>query len=77
MEKISVTLLAIVSGAIGLAIVSVVLAQRAQTPQVLGAAGGALSEVIAAAVAPITGASTNSFGAAASGALGGFHMSFP
>jgi len=47
--------LAIVGGVIGLATLSVILAPRAQTTQVLAAAGGALSGVIGAAVAPVTG----------------------
>lgn len=47
--------LAIVGGVIGLAIVSVLIAPRAQTGKVLTAAGGALSSVIGAAVSPVTG----------------------
>lgn len=53
-------LLAIVSGIIGLSIVSVLVSPRAQTPTVLGAAGSALSNVIGAAVSPVTGQNVSS-----------------
>lgn len=48
-------MLAIVGGVIGLAIVSVLVSKNAQTPQVLGAGGSALANVITAAVSPVTG----------------------
>jgi hypothetical protein len=47
--------LAIVSSVIGLAVVSVVLSNNAATSQVIGAGGQALSSVIGAATAPVTG----------------------
>ncbi len=49
--------LAIVSGVIGLAIVSVLMSKRSQTPQVIQSAGGALASVITAATNPYTGQS--------------------
>jgi hypothetical protein len=79
--------LAVVSGVIMLALVSVLFSRRAATSDVLGAAGGALANVIGAAVSPITGNSvpvqtyggpqglelTNSnFGAGGNGGGGGF-----
>jgi hypothetical protein len=76
MGQISGALLAIVSGAIALAIVAVVVSQRAQTPNVLSAAGGALANVIGAAVSPVSGTSSNQFGSASSSALGGLHAGF-
>lgn len=47
---------------VGLAIVSVVLSKNAQTPQVLQAGGSAFSSIIGAAVQPVSGATTNTFG---------------
>jgi PRD1 phage membrane DNA delivery len=50
---------AVVTGIIGLAIVSVIVSRRSQTPQVIGAAGAFLSNVVAAAVSPAATAATN------------------
>lgn len=55
MDKALNAILAIVSGIIGLAIVSVVFSQRAQTGSVITATGGALANVIQAATNPYTG----------------------
>lgn len=67
--------LAIVGGIIGLAIVAVIVSPRAQTSSVVTSTGGALSNVITAAVAPVSqGGSigSNSFTMPAfGGALGG------
>lgn len=65
--------LAIVSGIITLAIISVVLSRNAQTPQVLGAAGSALGTVIGAATAPVMGGGGGNMGggSAGFGSLGG------
>lgn len=65
--------LAIVGGVIGLAIISVLVSSRAQTPAVFGAAGGALANVIGAAVSPVTGQSVpvQTNGGGAGGGLGG------
>jgi hypothetical protein len=52
-------LLAIVTAVIGLAIVSVVLSNQAQTGTIISDSGQALSSVIGAATAPITGASSS------------------
>lgn len=54
-------ILAIVSGVITLAIISVLVSRNAKTGDVIGSAGTALSNVINAAVKPVTG---GSFGAA-------------
>jgi hypothetical protein len=51
--------LAIVGGVIGLAVVSVLVSKQAQTPTVLSSAGSALSNVISAAVSPVTGQSVS------------------
>lgn len=45
----------IVVGVITLAIIAVVLSQRANTASVIGSSGSALANVISAAVSPITG----------------------
>lgn len=50
--------LAIVAGVLGLSIVSVLVSKNAQTPTVINAAGSALSNVISAAVNPVTGTGT-------------------
>lgn len=55
MNSATSAILAIVGGIISLAIISVLVSRQAQTPAVLGAAGGALSTVIGAAVSPVTG----------------------
>jgi hypothetical protein len=54
---------------IGLAIVAVLVSQKAQTPTVIGAAGSALGYVIQSAVSPVTGTTPTSTGAG--GWLGG------
>ena len=60
----------VIGGLIGLAIVAVIVSKNAATSSVIRSAGGALSSVIGAAVSPVSG---NTFGTAATGALGGFN----
>lgn len=55
MGKSEEAIVAIVTGIIGVAIIAVIVSARAQTPSVIGAAGKALSQVIGAAVSPVTG----------------------
>lgn len=55
MSDIGPTFIAVVSGIIGLAIIAVLVSQKAQTSQVVQGVGTALSSVIGAAVAPVTG----------------------
>jgi PRD1 phage membrane DNA delivery len=50
---------AVVTGIIGLAIVSVIVSRKSQTPQVIGAATSFLSNIVAAAVSPASTAATN------------------
>lgn len=72
-------ILAIVGGVIGLATVAVILSPKAQTPAVLNSTGSALSNVITAAVSPVTGAVTGTGASGASGVgsiLGQFGSSF-
>lgn len=70
----------IAAGVIAVAILAVLVSRNAQTPQVLGAAGQAFSNVLSAATGPVTGkaASPNVGGGSAfslpnlTGAFGGF-----
>lgn len=58
MDKIGAGFVAIVVGVIGLAMVAVVVSQKAQTSTVLQSGGTALSSIIGAAVAPVSGSNT-------------------
>ena len=62
LEKISVLFVGVVSGVIALAIVAVIVGQKARTTDVLQAGGTALSGIISAAVSPVTGGAGNTFG---------------
>jgi hypothetical protein len=57
MDQVGPTFIAIVTGVIGLAMVAVIVSQRAQTPTVINSAGSALASVIGAAVSPLGGSS--------------------
>lgn len=46
----------ILSGVIGVAIIAVLVSQKAQTAGVFSAAGGAFSNILSTAVSPVTGA---------------------
>lgn len=70
MNQIGPAAVAIVSGIIGLAIVAVLVSTNAQTGTVISQTGGALSSIINAAVSPVAGSSSNTFGSVATGALG-------
>ena len=48
-------LVTIAAGVIGVAIIAVLVSNKAQTGEVLAAAGGAFSNVLSAATAPVTG----------------------
>jgi hypothetical protein len=63
MNAIGPGIVAIVAGIIGLAIIAVIVSKNAQTPQVFQGAGSALASVIGAAVQPVSGATSNVFGA--------------
>lgn len=62
MNEIGPTLITVVGGVIALAMVAVLVGQKAQTSTVLQGAGKALSSVIGAAVAPVSGSTTSTFG---------------
>lgn len=59
MDKIGQMILAIFGGVITLAIISVIISKKSQSPQVLQAASSALANVVAAAVNPVNTSSTN------------------
>lgn len=65
MNQIGAGLVTVIASVIGLAIIAVLVSQRAQTADVFRSAGGALASVIGAAVAPVSG--NNSFGQAGMG----------
>ena len=58
--------IAIVGGVITLAMIAVLVAQKAQTSTVIQGAGTALSSVISAAVAPVSASTTNMLGSSGS-----------
>lgn len=62
MERGLGAVIAIISGILSLALVAVLVSQKAQTGSVLQAAGTALSGIIAAAVSPVTGGTGGGFG---------------
>jgi hypothetical protein len=64
MGSIGPAFVAIVMGVIGLAIVAVLVSQKASTSSVIQAGGSALSGIIGAAVGPVSGSGQNQFGAA-------------
>ena len=51
-------IVAIFGSLIGLAVIAVIVSQRAQTASILGALGSAAGTAIGAATAPVTGASS-------------------
>lgn len=65
------TLITVLGGIFTLAMVAVIVSQRAQTSTVLQGAGTALSSVINAAVSPLGGSPLTTSGANGTGGLGG------
>jgi len=78
MNNILEPLVTIAAGVIGVAIVAVLVSQKANTSQVIGATGSAFSNVLSAATGPITGnaATPNVNGPSGNilGSLGGLNM---
>lgn len=72
MERIGPTFVIVVGGVITLAMIAVVVSKNAQTSTVIQGAGTALSSIIGAAVAPVSG-STTSFGSTGVNANGVAH----
>ena len=71
MNEVSPTIITIVTSVIGLAMLAVIVSQRAQTPTVISSAGTALATIIGAAVSPLggNGGATN-FGSAGNSPAG-------
>lgn len=57
----------VIASAFGLALVSVIFSSRSQTANVISSGGNALSNIIGAAVAPVTGQAPAPIATAASG----------
>ncbi len=53
---------AVIGGLVTLAIIAVVVSRNAQTPTVLTSGGTALASIISAAVSPVTGSRSNTYG---------------
>jgi hypothetical protein len=72
LDQIGPTLITVLGSIIGLAMLAVVLSQRAQTSTVIQSSGSALASVIGAAVAPLGSgnAGATNFGST-SNAIGG------
>jgi hypothetical protein len=62
MQSIGPTFVIVVGGIITLAMIAVVVSKNAQTSTVIQGAGTALSSIIGAAVAPVSGSTTNMIG---------------
>jgi len=71
MHQLTAATVSVLGAIIGLAIVAVLVSKNAQTPNVIGSAGTALSSVIGAAVQPVTGGSSSGLGNTSGGLLGG------
>jgi hypothetical protein len=59
MNTLTEALITIGTAIVGLAIISVLVSKKAQTPQVIQASGSAFSNALAVAESPVTGASYN------------------
>lgn len=57
MNQVTETILTVATAIVGVAILSVLVSRRAQTPQVIQAAGSAFSNALGAAMTPVTGQS--------------------
>jgi len=64
MDKILTSVMAIITGIIGVAIIAALVSTKSQTPQLLSSAGGAFAQILNTALSPINGSSTGltSFG---------------
>jgi hypothetical protein len=71
MSNVGPTLITILGGIFTLAMVAVVVSQKAQTSQVFQGAGSALSSVINAAVSPLGAGGLSTSGVNSTGSLNG------
>lgn len=56
-DSLATSLVTVLMGVIGVAVIATLVSKKAQTPQVLSAGGSAFSNVLNAALSPITGGS--------------------
>jgi PRD1 phage membrane DNA delivery len=54
-------IIAVLAGAVGITIISVLVSKNAQTPQVLSAAGSAFSSILQAATSPVSASGSATF----------------
>ena len=59
MDQVGPTIITVITSVIGLAMLAVILSQRATTSTVINSSGSALANVIGAAVAPLGGGTNN------------------
>jgi len=64
-ESLVTSITTVILAIIGVAIIAVLVSRNAQTGQVLGAGGNALSQILGAATAPVTGGGFTGLGAPA------------
>lgn len=75
MDQVGPTVITIVTAIIGLAMLAVVLSQRAATSQVINSSGSALASVIGAAVSPLGGGNAGATSFSSTGNnIGGIHL---
>lgn len=72
MSNLTQSIIAIVTAIVGLAILAVLVSQRAQTASVITSAGAAFANDLSAAVAPVTGAQASINTGSAGFGFGGF-----
>lgn len=70
-DNLSTGIVSVALAIIGVATLAVIFSKNANTSGVIGAGGDALAKDIGAAVSPITGGSSNSFGSLNFGLPGG------
>lgn len=73
MNNIGPTFVIVCGGVITLAMVAVVVSKNAQTSTVISGAGTALSSIIGAAVAPVSGSTNNMIGSSGTPIGGATH----
>jgi hypothetical protein len=66
MNQVGPTIITVIAGIVGLAIVAVLVSKKAQTSTVIQGAGTALAGIINAAVQPVTSGGSNQFGSSGS-----------
>lgn len=74
-EHLVTSLTSIAAAIVGVAIIAVLVSQRANTSQVITSAGGAFAETLGAAVSPVTGGGSGFGGFSGQGApIASYHF---